>query len=262
MAQSSVRRAVLGGGCSVFSGRQSLREGSCPLLPSPGELFTPDHGQWAAVHTPTQRGTSLPRRGHPSREQMPRGSSASLRSGGSHTRPHVACGRRLCLGSWARGTGAVSSRAEEGPCTGHTCGALLSVRCGQSSREDSLEAPQCGTRRSFHMLAGCCDRAPVIVNPHTLARAYSSGLGRRWRPPKPAHLSTIPGALRAHLRKMGSQTSSTSSPGICLEMWFSGATQTVGLGDSGAGLGPWRLVWTDEPRCLFWRRAGLVEDAG
>ena len=116
---------------------------------------------------------------------------------------------------------------------------LLSVRCGQSSREDSLEAPQYGMHRSFHTLAGCCDRSPVILNPHTLARACSSGLGRRWRPPKPAHLSTIPGTLRAHLRKMGSQTSSTSSPGIRLETWFSGATQTVGLGDSGAGLGPW-----------------------
>ena len=58
---------------------------------------------------------------------MPRGSSASLRSGGSHTRPHVACGRRLCLGSWARGTGAVSSRAEEGPCSnlwGHKGGSF------------------------------------------------------------------------------------------------------------------------------------------
>ena len=76
-------------------------EGSCPLLPSPGEPFTPDHRQWAAVHTPTQRGTSLPRCGHPSREQMPRGSGASLRSGRSHTRPHVARGRRLCVGSWA-----------------------------------------------------------------------------------------------------------------------------------------------------------------
>lgn len=50
---------------------------------------------------------------------------------------------------------------------------------------------------------------------------------------------------------MGSQTSSTSSPGIRLEAWFSGATQTIGLRDSGAGLGPWPLVWTDEPKCLL-----------
>lgn len=69
--------------------------------------------------------------------------------------------------------------------------------------------------------------------------------------PRPAYLSTIPGALRAHLRKTGPQASSTSSPGIRLETWFLGATQTVGLGNSGAGLGPWPLGWTDEPKYLL-----------
>ena len=33
---------------------------------------------------------------------------------------------------------------------------------------------------------------------------------------------------------MGPQASSASSPGIRLEAWFSGTTQTVGLGNSGA----------------------------
>lgn len=74
---------------------------------------------------------------------------------------------------------------------------------------------------------------PIALNPFTLCPTLMGDREETASPPpappsclfpRLVHASTFPGAVWAHLLKMGSQTPAPASPGIRLEMRFSGAT--------------------------------------